>query len=451
MSDLQLALIAVGAIVIALVLLYNWWQERRFSRDAAQRLVAPESDPLMDTFNIDPQSVSTAESPALETPTDMEAQALKFSDPPSAETLDTRDVEFPEIDVAVETVELEGAPIERSPHTMDEEAASPALEEEEISFEPVDQPPWDVEKEEDAAVSALPTPELETLEDLYQAAAASTLPLPAALDLHIDLVGMLHFAAPQRIAHLQQQLQPASAWEKSAQWLAYAQETGIWHRVEAAVSLVECTDLACGLQLADRAGPVSGATLQAFQAKVEGIAGHLGCAVDWLGDRDPQRFAQHLDQFCIQVDVMVNMHILPGENGPFAGTKLRGLAEAQGMKLLPDGKFHALNEAGETLFMLANHDQRPMTAENLRTSFLQGIALQLDVPRAGDGIEPFNQMALLARQLESSLYGRLVDDNRRMLGDSDIEKIRQHLKSILARMDERGIAPGGATALRLFS
>ncbi|HWT28125.1 MAG TPA: hypothetical protein VN084_01330 [Methylophilaceae bacterium] len=53
--------------------------------------------------------------------------------------------------------------------------------------------------------------------------------------------------------------------------------------------------------------------------------------------------------------------------------------------------------------------------------------------------------------MEGSLSGKLVDDNQRPLGDSQIEKIRQQLKVIHATMVARGIMPGSPGALRLFS
>ncbi len=49
MSDLHLSLMAIGALVIAGVILYNWVQERRFRKLAQQRFEAPREDVLMET------------------------------------------------------------------------------------------------------------------------------------------------------------------------------------------------------------------------------------------------------------------------------------------------------------------------------------------------------------------------------------------------------------------
>ncbi|HTJ96613.1 MAG TPA: cell division protein ZipA C-terminal FtsZ-binding domain-containing protein, partial [Rhodocyclaceae bacterium] len=62
-----------------------------------------------------------------------------------------------------------------------------------------------------------------------------------------------------------------------------------------------------------------------------------------------------------------------------------------------------------------------------------------------------NLMVLIAKQMEGSLSGQLVDDNQRPLGEMQIEKIRQQLKVIHSTMVARGIVPGSSIALRLFS
>jgi FtsZ-interacting cell division protein ZipA len=87
----------------------------------------------------------------------------------------------------------------------------------------------------------------------------------------------------------------------------------------------------------------------------------------------------------------------------------------------------------------------------LRTSVIRGVKFQLDIPRVHNCIEVFNHMVLMARQMENSLNASLVDDNQRPLGETQIEKIRQQLKVIHAKMVTRGVVPGSYSALRLFS
>lgn len=47
MSDLKIALVALGAILILLVLLFNWWQDRRVRNTMKDKLPEAPADPLM--------------------------------------------------------------------------------------------------------------------------------------------------------------------------------------------------------------------------------------------------------------------------------------------------------------------------------------------------------------------------------------------------------------------
>ena len=45
-----------------------------------------------------------------------------------------------------------------------------------------------------------------------------------------------------------------------------------------------------------------------------------------------------LDQFCIDVDQLISVHLVQGENA-IHGTKFKGIAEANGLSLNNEGKF----------------------------------------------------------------------------------------------------------------
>src|SRR4030066_424240 len=47
MSDLQIGLLVIGAVIVAAVLLFNWIQERRFRKQADAAFQAPVGDALM--------------------------------------------------------------------------------------------------------------------------------------------------------------------------------------------------------------------------------------------------------------------------------------------------------------------------------------------------------------------------------------------------------------------
>ncbi len=82
---------------------------------------------------------------------------------------------------------------------------------------------------------------------------------------------------------------------------------------------------------------------------------------------------------------------------------------------------------------------------------VKAVTFQLDIPHVNQCSEAFSQMVQVARQMEIGLNAVLVDDNNKVLGDIQIEKIRQQLKVIQATMLVRGIVPGSDSARRLFS
>ena len=152
-----------------------------------------------------------------------------------------------------------------------------------------------------------------------------------------------------------------------------------------------------------------------------------------------------------QVDIAIGMNVVTGSGDPFAGTKIRGLAEAGGMRLEGDGVFYLRNEAGQKISSLDNHEPMPFVPEQMKTLTTSGVTFLLDVPCVSEGIDAFENMLATARNFAETLDGVLVDDNRRPLTDEAIGKIRHQLTGILAKMDAGQIAAGGARALRLFS
>lgn len=419
MSDLQLALIALGVVIIAGVLVFNWWQERRFMQDSLQRFEGPADDALMQDFRIDPDLIETesfvveevfdSPSDARDQPEAVAPWLQQEADEPVAMP------QAPEPAPAATVIEPSAQPVHAAT------AAEPAAAEPAVA-EPVAEPdPQDVTDTQ-----------------------------AAGLDEVIDLIALLQAEAGFSAEAVQQAWQEMAKLDKPVHCHGLS-DAGEWLPIAAAQPDTHFALIACALQLADRSGPVSRATLDSFELEMENLATNLDASLQWQGAADPLGYAAELDRFCVDVDVMVGFHIMHGANGPIAGTKLRGLAEAQGMTLQDEGAFHYADDAGTTLFTMVSQDQRPFRPETLRTVFYRGVSFQMDVPRVSRCTDAFNQMVLLARQLEISLEGALVDDNQRRLGNTEIGKIRQQLDLIQARMVERGILPGTPTALRLFS
>lgn len=468
MSDLQLSLLALGAVIIAAVILFNWWQERRFMQESIRRFEGPADDVLMDEFQIDPERVVAFETESIvvedrytETTIpedvlleDLQPQWSNRSDEPVAAPARPEPAE----DNFVDTVQLAPKQVpddemvfRTTPSKTDEVLETQAEEFDREAFdrtEPDELESVDAQLEEVAALMEAAFPEEAQSEETPEEPVAST--MPAFVDEQVDLIGKAALPSMLDMNAFIQAIQQMPRFDKPVYWFLQ-DETGVWRTLTPELPSGRYPQMACALQLADRAGPVSQGTLMAFQEQVQNLASILGAKLAWHGATDPLQYAVDLDRFCIDVDVMVGFHILQGASGPFAGTKLRGLAESAGLKLHDDGAFHCENADGETLYTMVSQDQRPFKPETLRTVFYRGVSFQLDVPKVESSSDAFNRMVTFARQLEVALDGVLVDDNQRALGDIEIEKIRQQLRMIHARMVARFILPGTPTAIRLFS
>jgi FtsZ-interacting cell division protein ZipA len=206
-----------------------------------------------------------------------------------------------------------------------------------------------------------------------------------------------------------------------------------------------------GLQLADRTGAVSETRLVEFQMVLNEIAEQEQAEISHPSIEEVVQKAKELDQFCLEVDQMIGLNILPGGDRLLFGSEIAQVAESHGMLLQADGSFHLLNEQGQTLFILINMDGSAFQHHTLTQTRVQGLTLLLDVPRVEMPAYQFDAMAVLGRQLAMDLRAGLVDDHRVSLGDEAIASIREQVAAIEAQMLEGKVIAGSAQALRLFS
>src|SRR3954447_22768906 len=63
MSDLQIGLAILDALIVIAVLAFNYWQERQFQRRGEQAFTVPHDDVLLDRTSV-PDAKSSAPAPA---------------------------------------------------------------------------------------------------------------------------------------------------------------------------------------------------------------------------------------------------------------------------------------------------------------------------------------------------------------------------------------------------
>lgn len=269
-------------------------------------------------------------------------------------------------------------------------------------------------------------------------------------DPAIDCVVRLESAEPIGGPYLwQAQHQAMGKLTRPLAWCGLNERTGTWERLTAN-GAGDYRRLRAALQLADRRGPLTDSELTLFFNGVQRLADEFLAVADLPVRNDVLARAAEIDRFCAGVDIQIGVNVV-ASGAPFAGTKLRGLAEAAGMVLREDGMFHAADDNGTTLYTLSNLEAAPFAAEELKSLATHGITLTLDVPRVLGGPRVYDRMILLAKQFAISLGGTLVDDNRAPLPDSALALIHDKIVEIEQRMAGQGLTAGGMQALRLFS
>jgi len=491
MNDLQIILIIIGALIIAAVLLFNWWQERKFNQQVESSFSQLQNDALLndgvstDTVNEFAEDNFSIDTERLKQRFDHDDHDTRFAalNDTGAENdgnaLDDIDETYSEL-VARQSHEHHHTPDEDLSEVVEEVSSSadikPAQHEEikaifNDAFNQINTAP---------AVSVLPddAADHKSAEPVTPAKLAIATPpkpavvndvtkssLPAMLQSQMDLIAVIYLANETSIANITASIGGFfEDYDKPIHLHALIHETD-WVPLTALAVQPEIandttTKITCSLQLADRAGAVTRSVLNRFQLAVETLGLDIDGHVEWQSNGDSLLAASALDAFCIEVDKTMGFHLVHGDHGAFTGTKLRGLSEAQGLVLEADGTFKYYDESDKSQtnakpssvsFVMFNRDNYPFNPEMLRTSVVKAVTFQLDIPHVMHCTEAFNHMVQIARNMEAGLNAVLVDDNNRPLGDMQIEKIRQQLKVIYATMLVRGIVPGSDSARRLFS
>ncbi|MDI1300267.1 cell division protein ZipA C-terminal FtsZ-binding domain-containing protein [Methylotenera sp.] len=501
MSELQIALIAIGALIILAVLIINWWQEKRFHNQVEKSFSPLQRDALLDDNNEDDLDNTNFEPSAHEPNFDVRSlNEPKFHtnafDNSSSNTLDNRANSHFSIDEATTVgkpqLQTNDEESDRFVELPNENAAELLMQEEEsiddtyselinskldrLVSQDYHQQAQLAEVEsarisDSKAVFNQTLTHQEPIENPVEKnqQAKNPLPietsfsLPEMLHGQMDLTALLYLSTDTPVSTLNQALTSLFDHFDKPIFVHVLDANKQWHLLKEMQSNQEALNrlvskVACSMQLADRGGAVDRSTLNRFQLAVETLGLDINGHVEWQNAGDALNTANSLDLFCIEVDKTIGFHLVHGDSGAFTGTKLRGLAEAQGLTLASDGAFKYFDQSSDELankqppsFVMFNREDHPFSPEMLRSSVVKGITFQLDIPHVKQSAETFNQMVQVARQMEIGLNATLVDSNNKLLGDIQVEKIRQQIKVLQATMLVRGIVPGSDSAHRLFS
>lgn len=288
-------------------------------------------------------------------------------------------------------------------------------------------------------------------QDVKDASARRVPPLlPIEVDERADWVVRIEAIEPVVGGRLwQAATEQIDGLAKPLRWFGFSDTDNRWELVGANTA-ASYHWVCAALQLVDRRGPASDGDLTRLGAGLQRMCDLFMAIPSLPAKADALTRAADLDRLCAGVDIQIGVNVVARDQG-FAGTKLRGLAEAAGLELMSDGSFHARDELGVSQFVLSNLEPVLFAAEEMRGLVTQGVTLTLDVPRVADGVRVFERMMGVAQQLADALGGAVVDDNRSPFGDKAVGLIRAQIEQFQGQMAEQGIAPGSPLALRLFS
>jgi hypothetical protein len=395
MSDLQVSLLVIGAAIVVLVLVFNWFQERRFRNQADAAFQTPVADVLMHT-----DAVSGLRDTHNRVEPAFDADGVN----------DIAEINEPHLHIEISQPQAGTlrASSDDTAHAMRPTAA--------VQANPASPP---------AATPVAPYDEL----------------IEYRIRLGSD--GVQANALADAFTHTR-------TLGKTVRWAGVPVGATQWEEVQPWRD-VHYQQVVVTMQLADRNGAVLEEQLTSLCELMQATAQMLGMRAACDDVVEALERAQAIDRFCVDVDVLIGLNVVARGEGAVNLTRIVREAESCGMVLGMDGVFQLLDSRSEQLYALCNHDAEPFSNEVIEGQTSQGVTLQFDVPRVPDGLKVFDGMVAFGRKLANEVGGILVDDNLRPLTDSGIEKIRMQLAHIYERMEARGVPSGSRRALRLFS
>lgn len=306
MSDLQIVLIVIGALIIVGVIIFNWWQERKFHQQVERSFSSLKNDVLLDDQILDVSSLNIA---IDETAIDH----LPFNDNQS-------EPEFIHVAPQAETMLVED---ESALYTSDDTLTDAAPQDENQNVTTEDNSSISIKNElqhtdiksifneafkQSTKASPPITPsmtsvqteaEIESTTSIDNEAPAETKPniedaalsLPSMLHSQIDLTAVLYLAKETSISELGRVFANVSNGYDKPVFVHVLDSNSQWSLLKELAtnptySNQQSSKVTCSLQLADRAGAVSRNTLNRFQLAIESLGLDINAHVEWQGTGD---------------------------------------------------------------------------------------------------------------------------------------------------------------------
>ncbi len=292
---------------------------------------------------------------------------------------------------------------------------------------------------------------LSPIAEVTRTASGSAARMSPVLNADIDSIALVLADTPIESRQYELVVEQSKRLGNGVRWEGL--EGGLWQPITLP-ALEAYRELRAGIQLADRRGAIDVPALTAFNDMVAQFAASIG-AVSQREEIDVALArAQRVDAFCADTDIEIAVNVVGKDGATFAVTKVRGLAESNGMSALESGEYVVRDEQGNVLITLRNIE--PTEPAGIKRAggvggYMSGLTFALDVPRTADADRVFERMFTLALKFADVLHGEVVDDNRKILTANGRKVIADTIVQIMAQMEAQGIASGSSVALRLYA
>lgn len=208
----------------------------------------------------------------------------------------------------------------------------------------------------------------------------------------------------------------------------------------------------CGVQLANRMGPLNQIEYSEFVIKTQAFADAVGGEPEFPEMHDEVARARELDHFAGAHDAQLSFTLRAARTAWSPGYVHQSAARlgfvsgsVPGRMVLP-----ANLPGGAPVLGLAFDSQAAM-AEDPEQTALREITLSLDVPQVSRAEQPFVRMREAAIALAASMEGVIIDDNGNLIHVDAMDLIGSELEQLYDTLDQRDLSAGSVLARRLFS
>lgn len=228
-------------------------------------------------------------------------------------------------------------------------------------------------------------------------------------------------------------------------------QTSFWSVVQTDSEATQYSDLKLAVQLIDPRGPIDESQLNTFVQVGLKLADALHRPTKLSRPFEQAlAHARTLAQFYDEHDVVAGVNVVAEPHAYFKGRAVQAATERAGLGL---GIKHWYEKrAGDEVLFRVGRSGTPADFKGVDWDALriEGLTLQMSVPRASNPASAFDAMIAAARELATFLGAALVDQERRPLSEKGIGAIRAQIQGIETRMRAFGVPPGSEAARRLF-